>query len=277
MDISYLLNLAALISAGALVGFIVGLTGVGGGSLMTPALISGFGVAPIIAVGTDLAFAAITKSVGIGAHRGGKAIQWPIVKRMMWGSIPACLVAIIGMRYFELNARGVVVNQIVHLSLGIALVGTAIAVAGRDRLLAWSETRSKAKFPAQPLARLGNDTKRIILTVLFSALIGALVALSSIGAGAIGCTLLALLYREFDIKQIAATDMAYAVPLTAIASIGHGFSNHIDWQLLITLLVGSVPAIWIGVKVSQKIDGRAPRWLLSILLLGAGIKSLASV
>jgi uncharacterized protein len=277
MEISYLLSLAALIGTGALVGFVVGLTGVGGGSLMTPALISGFGVAPVIAVGTDLAFAAITKSVGISAHRGGKAIQWSIVKRMMWGSIPACLVAIVAMRYFELNARGVMVDQIVHLSLGIALVGTAIAVAGRDRLLAWSEARRKAKFPAQPLARIGDDTKRIILTVLFSALIGALVALSSIGAGAIGCTLLALLYREFDIKQIAATDMAYAVPLTAIASIGHGLSNHIDWQLLISLLIGSVPAIWIGVKVSQKIDGQAPRWLLSILLLGAGIKSLASV
>ena len=222
---------------------------------MTPALISIFGIQPAVAVGTDLAFAAVTKSAGVAAHRNSGAIVWPIVGLMIAGSTPACLLALWVMHG---KAEGTSA-ALIKTTLGIALLATAAAV-----LL-------KGKIKAAPIR---SKTARTVLTLVLSALIGWLVAWSSIGAGAVGCTVLALIYGELEPRDIAATDIAYAVPLTAIAAIGHGLQGHIDWTLLVCLLLGSVPAIWFGVKLSGRLSQSVIRGLLATLLTGAAIKAL---
>ena len=256
MESTTLLHIASLISTGALVGLAVGLTGVGGGSLMTPALISIFGVAPAIAVGTDLAFAAATKSAGVVAHRNSGAIVWPIVGLMIAGSTPACLLALWVMHGKPAGSSA----ELIKTTLGIALLATALAV-----LL-------KGKIKAVPIHSKSTKT---VLTLVLSALIGWLVAWSSIGAGAVGCTVLALIYGELEPRDIAATDIAYAVPLTAIAATGHALQGNIDWTLLLCLLVGSVPAIWFGVRLSARLSQGVARGLLATLLATAAIKALS--
>ncbi len=227
---------------------------------MTPALVSGFGIAPNIAVGTDLAFAAITKSVGIAAHRTSGAIKWPIVWLLIGSSITGCVAALWMMRDQHSSA----INGSIKFSLGIALLCTAIALVVRPWLPTWMP---KWHFENRPL--------QVFLTLVFGALIGWLVAWSSIGAGAIGCTLLTLLYPELEPHEVSATDIAYAVPLTAVGAIGHAFSGNLNMLLLLALLIGSTPAIWLGVKWSKRLKQPFARGLLATLLSIAAWKSLA--
>jgi uncharacterized protein len=256
MDPNSVVHFLSLVGTGAIVGLAVGLTGVGGGSLMTPALVSGFGIPAPIAVGTDLAFAAITKSAGIAAHRKTGAVQWRTVTLMMASSVPACLLALWVMSFTPVSTA----SGTMKTTLGIALLGTAIAVL----------LKGKLKLPA-----IKNMHLRYLLTMIFGALIGWMVAWSSVGAGAIGCTVLALLYPELEAQEIAATDIAYAVPLTAVGAIGHGLSGNVDALLLGSLLIGSVPAIWLGVRLGQALNQKFARGLLATLLTAAAAKSLS--
>jgi uncharacterized protein len=244
-----------LIVTGALVGLAVGLTGVGGGSLMTPALLQIFHVPPVIAVGTDLAFAALTKTVGVVAHRKTQLVQWRIAGLMLAASVPTCLAALVLMKSTPSEAA----NAFIRSSLGIALLGTAIAIIFRHRL---------------PVPKRRSNQTRAILTIVAGAAIGWMVAWSSIGAGAIGCMVLAMIYPELTPQKIAATDIAYAVPLTAVGAIGHALAGHLDVVLLFTLLIGSVPAIWCGVRLSARLNQSISRGLLASLLLVASAKSL---
>ncbi len=229
---------------------------------MTPALISGFGVPPVIAVGTDLAFAAITKGAGVASHRNSGAIQWPIVAWMVAGSIPACLLAL----WWLPSGSPTWIKPVI----GIALLATALSIIFRDRIAAWASQHRAADLGTQSSTSIRT---RPIPTLLLSATIGALVAYSSIGAGAIGCTLLALLYPRMQARDIAATDIAYAVPLTAVAAIGHGVKGNIDSQLLMALLVGSVPAIYVGVRLARKLEAKVTRGVLATVLSIAAAKS----
>jgi uncharacterized protein len=256
VEITSFIQLASLIATGAIVGLAVGLTGVGGGSLMTPALISGFGIPPAIAVGTDLAFAAITKTTGVIAHRSTGAIHWKIVSLMIGSSVPGCLIALWIMHGKAAGSA----NAIIKTTLGIALLLTAISVLFRGRF-------SPPKIQSSGL--------RVFLTLAFGLLIGGLVAWSSIGAGAIGCAVLAFIYPELAPREIAATDIAYAVPLTAVGAIGHAFSGNLDSVLLFTLLLGSVPAIWLGVRLGKQLNAAVTRGLLATLLTAAAVKSLS--
>jgi uncharacterized protein len=262
MDFSTLFNtfefgnkFVGLITTGALVGLAVGLTGVGGGSLMTPALLQIFHIPPSIAVGTDLAFAAITKTVGVVAHRKTQLVQWRIAALMLLSSLPACLIALLTMQ----GKPSADVNSVIRSCLGIALLGTALAIIFRNKLGSF---------------RIESKKIRIVLTLVCGGIIGWMVAWSSIGAGAIGCTVLALIYPELEPKQVAATDIAYAVPLTAVGAIGHAFAGNLDGVLLISLLIGSMPAIWVGVRLSERLNQSISRGLLASLLLIASAKSL---
>jgi uncharacterized protein len=262
MDFSSIINafelgnqFIGLIFTGALVGLAVGLTGVGGGSLTTPALLQIFHIPPAIAVGTDLAFAALTKTVGVLAHRKTKLVQWHIAALMLASSLPACLIALTTMQ----GKPSGDVNSLIRSCLGIALLGTALAIIFRNRLGSF---------------RIENKNIRIALTLTCGAVIGWMVAWSSIGAGAIGCTVLALIYPELEPNKVAATDIAYAVPLTAVGAIGHAFVGNFDGVLLISLLIGSVPAIWLGVRLSERLNQSVSRSLLASLLLIASAKSL---
>jgi uncharacterized protein len=261
MDLSTLLNtfdlgnkFIGLIFTGAIVGLAVGLTGVGGGSLMTPALLQIFHIPPAIAVGTDLAFAAITKTVGVVAHRKTKLVQWHIAALMLASSLPACLIALSMMQ----GKPSTDVNSLIRSCLGVALLGTALAIMFRNKLRSF---------------RIENRNIRIVLTLVCGAIIGWMVAWSSIGAGAIGCTVLAIIYSDLDPNKIAATDIAYAVPLTAVGAIGHAFVGNLDGVLLVSLLIGSVPAIWLGVRLSERLNQSVSRGLLASLLLIASAKS----
>src|ERR1700761_1295178 len=212
--------------SGFAVGFLVGMTGVGGGSLMAPHLILLFKIHPVTAVGTDLIYASVTKTGGSLVHGLNRTIDWRIVRRLATGSIPASLLTLLALWLLKVNAASY--SAVVTKVLGIALVLTAAALVFRKRLL---ETYSR---------RVGllSEEKTRLYTVLTGIVLGALVTVSSVGAGALGVTALLLLYPELPVVKIAGSDIAHAVPLTLVAGMGHLMSGGIDKGVLISLLCG---------------------------------------
>ena len=253
--------------AGFGVGLVVGLTGVGGGSLMTPLLIFGFGIKPHIAVGTDLLFAAFTKLGGTVAMARRQLVPWTVVARLSAGSLPAA-----GLSLWLLQALGPASDAVQHLitrTLGVALLLTAAAslhkvVFGPRAARSATAQSTPADEPTQ--ARQGA------LPVLFGACIGCLVTLTSVGAGAIGVTALMLLYPRLPLPRIVGADIAYAVPLTLLAGLGHVGLGNVDGALLLWLLAGSLPGIWLGSRGVARVHEGVTRSALSALLAWAGFK-----
>ncbi len=230
------------IVAGFIVGLLVGLTGVGGGSLMTPILMFFFSIKPAVAVGTDLLYASITKTAGIFAHGKLGNIDWRIVKLLSAGSIPASLATI-------------------KFSLGIALIFTSIAVLLRTKLM--SLLAEGEWIPAKYVAPL---------TIILGIILGGLVTLTSVGAGALGVTTLIILYPHKKLTTIVGTDIAHAVPLTLVAGLGHASLGTINYELLGVLLIGSIPGIWIGSHLSSRVTEKWIRIALSAILIYVGLK-----
>lgn len=249
------------IVSGFAVGLLVGLTGVGGGSLMTPLLTLLFGINPTVAVGTDLAFASITKSAGTLAHRVRNTVHWDIVKRLCIGALPAALLTTLALKYF--GALEQHITQIIRYTIAFSVLLTAIAIIFRGRMQAW--------MTAHPERQL-HGRAQVFATVIAGAAIGTLVTVSSIGAGAVGATVLVLLYPHLKPAEIAGTDIAYAVPLTAIAAIGHWWLGSINWGLLGMLLIGSVPGITIGSLAARAVPEKFLRGLLATTLTGVAAK-----
>lgn len=241
------------------VGAIVGITGVGGGSLMTPLLISVFKLSPAVAIGTDLWFAAITKISGSVAHHRGDNVDWRITRHLLWGSIPAS-VATIALMHFTGVTKGWA--SALTFSLGIALLLTAVTVAYKQ---AWHAVGLR-------LERWLPEQRKPLLTTLCGVVLGVLVSLSSIGAGAIGATMILLLYPRIEARRIVGTDIAHAVPLTLVAGIGHATLGHVEWGLLAALLMGSIPGIWLGAQLTRRLPDRLIRALLCVSLVTAGLK-----
>jgi hypothetical protein len=256
----------AFILAGLVVGFIVGLTGVGGGSLMTPLLIFGFGIKPALAVGTDLLFAAGTKFGGLLNFARQRIIPWRVVFSLSLGSVPAALLTLWVLH--DLGTSNPDVQHAITFTLGIALMLTAAATLYK----AIRGPRRVAVESTEPLDRPADETKHPLLPVLFGALIGVLVTLTSVGAGAIGVTVLMLLYPQLPLYRVVAADIAYAVPLTLVAGLGHASLGTVDWQLLGLLLCGSLPGIWLGSHFVTRVSERFIRSALSVLLAWAGSK-----
>jgi hypothetical protein len=254
--------------AGFFVGAIVGLTGVGGGSLMTPILIFLFGIKPYLAVGTDLLFAAFTKMGGtIKMARSGR-IDWIVVRNLSAGSIPASLITL-----YVLHVVGPAdpqVQAVMTTTLGCALLLTAVATL-------YKAIRGKTSPKTVALGQeiLAATPKHWSLPLLFGAVIGTLATLTSVGAGAIGVTVLMLLYPLLPLPRIIAADIAYAVPLTLVAGLGHASIGSVDWPMLGALLAGSLPGIWVGSHFTPKAPERLIRSLLSFLLAYAGLKLIA--
>ena len=245
--------------SGFAVGAIVGLTGVGGGSLMTPLLMGVFKLNPAVAIGTDLWFAALTKTGGAVAHHRHGHVNGGIAKLLLIGSLPAAVATIGWMHVTGLTKAWA---SVLTLSLGIALLLTALVVAYRP---VWQKLGLK-------LERWIPAARKPLLTVAVGALLGVLVTLSSIGAGALGATLILLLYPRLPAQQVVGTDIAYAVPLTLVAGIGHATLGHVDWTLLGALLVGSLPGIWLGARLTKSLPDKLIRTLLAGSLLVAGFK-----
>ena len=246
--------------SGLFVGALVGLTGVGGGSLMTPLLVLLFGIHPSTAVGTDLLYAAATKTVGTGVHGASGTVDWGIVGRLAAGSAPAAIVTLIVLSRLEKQAAGV--NHLITVVLGFALIATAVAILFRKRIIDFFQSRGQARDPKRTTA----------YTVLLGAILGVLVSLSSVGAGAIGVTVLLILYPNLPAGKLVGSDIAHAVPLTLIAGIGHWLIGSVDLHLLVSLLVGSIPGIIIGSLVSSRTPDKVLRPILASTLALVGGK-----
>jgi uncharacterized protein len=252
------MDLLAILS-GFGVGAIVGMTGVGGGSLMTPLLLSVFKLNPVVAIGTDLWFAAITKAAGSASHHRSGHVDWRITKLLLAGSLPASFATIALMHWTGVTKGW---GQALTFSLGLALLLTAAVVFYRQ---AWHAVGLR-------LERWIPEPRKAPLTVLCGLVLGVLVSLTSIGAGAIGATLIMLLYPRLASHRVVGTDIAHAVPLTLVAGIGHATLGHVNWELLLALVVGSVPGIWLGAQLTRRLPERFVRTLLCVSLVTAGLK-----
>ena len=245
----------AYVASGFGVGLLVGLTGVGGGSLMTPLLILLFGIHPSTAVGTDLLYAAATKTAGSAVHNWSRSIHWPAVIRLASGSIPASLLTLVLLSQLDLN--GTTARSLVNVVLCLALFLTAASLIFR-KALAESLHRRIERLDDATIARV---------TVLVGIVLGVLVSISSVGAGAVGVTALLLLYPKLPMARIVGSDIAHAVPLTLIAGIGHWAMGAIDWPLMGVLLIGSLPGIVIGSFFATRVPEMALRLLLAATLI----------
>ena len=251
---------------GFAIGVIVGLTGVGGGSLMTPILVGGLGIPPAIAVGTDLLFAAITKSFGAVVHWRVGNVAKRLLTVLITASLTGAALAFAVIHQVKPDIEAL--NRVIRFSLGVALFATAFALLIRPWLLRLHRSQS-------PLAPASDLHSNLWPTVVLGLVIGAVVTLSSVGAGAIGVTALLLLHPSLPISRIVGTDIAYAVPLTAAAGLAHASVGHLDVNLLIGLLVGSVPGILLGARLSKRVPEIATRSLLVAALSFAGVKLVA--
>ncbi|MDE1939032.1 MAG: sulfite exporter TauE/SafE family protein [Alphaproteobacteria bacterium] len=243
------------VASGFLVGSLVGLTGVGGGSLMTPILILLFGVQPLVAVGTDLLYAAATKTAGTFFHGFNHTIDWRVVRRLATGSIPAALITLLALHSLGISSGAA--NMLVSKVLGGALLATSSALIFRRQLLAYYRKR------VGPL----DERRTRQFTIATGAVLGVLVTSSSVGAGALGVTALILLYPEIPIARLVGSDIAHAVPLTLVSGLGHLFFGNINIQLLGTLLIGSLPGIFFGSALASRVPDRLLRYILASVLL----------
>ncbi len=248
--------------SGLAVGFIVGLTGVGGGSLMTPLLVLVFGINPATAVGTDLLYASITKSAGAWVHAKRGNVDWKLVGALGSGSVPAAIVTLALLHFLGVDSKSA--SGVITVSLGIAILLTAFALLFKNHL--------------QRIARGGERARRwredhaYKATALTGAVIGVLVSLSSVGAGALGVTALFWLFPAMATVRIVGSDIAHAVPLTAVAGLGHFAMGSVDLDLLGALLLGSLPGIWIGSHLSHRVPEHWLRPMLASILILVGGK-----
>ncbi len=249
----------AYIIAGFVVGLLVGLTGVGGGSLMTPILVLFFHIKPVLAIGTDLLYASVTKSVGIIAHGKLGNIDWKIVRFLALGSVPASMLTTLYLKNQDIASDALVNN--IKFWLGLAVLVTSLSILFRNQLVRFSKKE-----------HLINPQWTPYLTIILGLVLGALVTLTSVGAGALGVTALLIIYPRREINTIIGSDIAHAVPLTLVAGLGHASIGTVNYGLLGTLLIGSIPGIWLGSHLGSKISEHWVRITLALILIFVGLK-----
>lgn len=249
--------------AGLLVGIMVGITGVGGGALMTPILVLLFGIAPVTAVGTDLWFAAITKLFGGGIHIRRKAVDWQVLWRLSAGSLPAASVTL---WVLSLLGMGKIANQLTLFALGGVLFVTSVALLFKQRLHAVSSQwriREPVHFKKWQPA----------LTVLMGGVLGVVVTLTSVGAGALGTVMLVYLYPfRMTAGKLVGTDIVHAIPLAVVAGTGYLLMGEVNIPLLLTLLAGSIPGVLLGSLLCHRLKEAWVRYLIAFVLAAVGVK-----
>ena len=253
------MDILLYIVAGASVGFIVGLTGIGGGALMTPLLLL-FGFPPNIAVGTDLMYASVTKAGGMISHHKQKHVEWKLVKLLAAGSIPAALIT--GYFLQTLFTDADEYENLLKNSLGVMLLATAAVIVLRKKILKFTTSHKQNLHPRS----------KDIATVVMGILLGIMVTLTSVGAGAVGTAILMLLYPALRSANVVGTDIAHAVPLTLAAGLVHMYLGNVDFGLLAALLMGSLPAIHFGSKLAHHLPEQILRSVLASILLFLGAK-----
>jgi len=256
-----------LIAGGAFTGLLVGLTGVGGGALMTPLLLLVFGVAPLAAVGTDLWFAAITKLFAARVHHGHGLIDWQVVKRLWLGSLSASALTLVWMKLYPVDETAVTIKTAIAAAVMVTALGMLLQ---------------------KPLHTLGCTLRttdgehfkavQAPLTILAGAVLGVLVTVTSVGAGALGAVFLAYLYPlRLTPPRLIATDIVHAIPLAIFAGLGHLLIGNVDFGLLGNLLLGSIPAVIVGATLSARLPHTLLRGVLAVVLLSIGLKLWWSV
>ncbi|MBP1850130.1 sulfite exporter TauE/SafE family protein [Rhizobium halophytocola] len=256
---------------GFFVGLLVGVTGVGGASLMTPLLVLFFGVHPVMAVGTDLLYAAITKTAGAAVHHRHGQIHWRMVGLLAAGSIPAAAVTLFLMS--GVDRHSVQAVSLLTGALGWMLLLTALVLLLGRRISTFSlagRPGSAKSLSAKPM----SATRIAALTVLLGLFLGVVVTMTSVGAGAIGVTVLLLLYRMIPIQGIVGSDIAHAIPLTLVGGIGYWMIGEINWILLVSLLIGSVPGIILGSSIAPRMPELIVRRVLAATLILVGAKMI---
>ncbi|WP_310126844.1 sulfite exporter TauE/SafE family protein [Pseudomonas oryzihabitans] len=256
---------AGFVIAGLVVGFIVGMTGVGGGSLMTPILLW-FGINPAAAVGTDLLYAAITKAGGVWVHQRNRNIDWKVTGWLAAGSVPAAALTLLALALLPGDQHAT--NALIKQALGVVLLLTAAAILFKKQIFAFASRHAGDGFHLSA-GRLNG------LTVLTGAILGFMVTLTSIGAGALGTVALFLLYPLMATRRLVGTEIAHAVPLTLVAGLGHAGLGNLDWQVLGFLLLGSLPGIFLGSHLSGRVPDTVLRPCLAIMLMLIGAKLVA--
>jgi uncharacterized membrane protein YfcA len=247
--------------SGFVVGALVGFTGVGGGSLMTPILVLLFGIAPTTAVGTDLLYAAITKSNGTLVHALNGTVDWRITRRLACGSVPATIITLLTLSSLGKTA-GHAANGLITSALGLALLLTAVSILFRRWIL---------DYVAHHLDTM-SDRRIGLFTVTLGAFLGVIVSISSVGAGAVGMTVLLALYPRAQTVRLVGSDIAHAVPLTFVAGFGHWLLGGVDWLLLFSLLIGSLPGIAIGSHLAARVPDHYLRPALATMMAAVGVK-----
>lgn len=244
--------------SGFFVGLLVGQTGMGGGSLMTPILVLLFGIHPATAVGTDLLYASATKTVGTMVHSFNHTVDWRIVRRLALGSMPMTVLTLLAISRYDIGSAGA--GHVISLVLGVMLLLTALSLVFRRQFLALVNPLLDRVMPRHAAG----------LTVLTGAILGVLVTISSVGAGALGVTALLMLYPRAQMAVIVGSDIAHAVPLTLLAGAGHWFLGGVDWSLLTSLLSGSIPGIILGSYLSAHVPDGVLRPILACTLVLVG-------
>lgn len=257
------------ILAGILVGFCVGVTGVGGGSLMTPILISVFKIEPHIAIGTDLLYAAISKSAGSIVHAKKMNIVWPIVIWLAVGSIPASFVTTWVLEHYL--SQSTHYKAMLTMVLGFMLTLTGISIVFRTQIERFFDKyrKQEQQIEREDIAELAKKKRAYI--IIMGIVLGVFVTLSSVGAGAFGIMALVVMFPLLPMIRIIGSDVVHAVLLTLVAGLGHMSSGNVDFTLLMWLLVGSIPAIIVGTLVSSKLPERLIRRILGVTLFIIGV------
>ena len=251
--------------AGLLVGVIVGVTGVGGGALMTPILVLLFGIAPQTAVGTDLLYAAITKLFGVSVHQRHNSVDWVVVRRLASGSLPAAAITLGAMHVYGVAQLK---NGFILHALAVALLITAAGLLLKDRLQGWGR-----QFRITDASRFKH--LQPLLTWVAGVVMGVLVTLTSIGAGALGTVMLVYLYPfRMNSHKLVGTDLAHAIPLALVAGLGHLSLGHVNFPLLGNLLVGSIPGVLVGAFISARAPLKVLRYAIATVLGAVAIKLL---
>ncbi len=271
---------------GAFVGFIVGMTGVGGGSLMTPLLTLVFGVPAQVAVGTDLLFASVTKAGGIVTHARKGNVNWSITGWLVAGSVPAAALTLGGLHLAGLDNGALA--KVMARGLGVALFMTASAILLRNQIRALGQKLAARRMAAatpgggtievevEVAIERDAEAVRVLPTFLLGLTIGTLVALTSVGAGALGVVALLFLYPNAPVRRIVGADIAHAVPLTLVAGAGHAIMGSVNWSMLAALLIGSLPAITLGSHLTAKVPEKLLRGFLATMLVVIGAKLVFS-
>ena len=249
--------------SGFIVGFVVGVTGVGGGSLMTPVLVLMFGIAPATAVGTDLLYASLTKMGGSWVHGRRGTVDWKVVKLLAMGSLPAALLSMALLHYLALDEKHL--KSLITSVLSVALLLTAAALLFKPYLIKLGRRPDGVMFELHAHHLTGA-------TIFTGAILGVLVTISSVGAGALGVVVLLFLYPRAPMAKIVGTDIAHAVPLTLIAGLGHAALGTVNYGLLGSLLLGSLPGIYLGSHLGIKIPDHVLRPILATMLTTIGVK-----